>query len=91
VNERKPDATSALIHDLNNGLGAILGRCDLLLSLMPNHPDAKHVLGIREAAARMSERLCACQRSLPSPQSTVPNPSAREPRKTGVEPKHESA
>ena len=57
MNEPTPDAASALFHDLNNGLGTIIGRCDLLLGLMANHPDLQHVLIIRETATRMAEQI----------------------------------
>lgn len=57
MNEPKPDPASALSHDLNNALGIIIGRCDLLLALMANHPDSQHVLIIRETATRMAEQM----------------------------------
>ena len=81
VNEPKPDAASTLFHDLNNGLGTIIGRCDLFLGLMANHPDLQHVLIIRETATRMADQIRSSPLPVPLSRSSAFGPLDSETSK----------
>jgi signal transduction histidine kinase len=53
-----------LTHDLNNGLGVVIGRCQILSELVPKDETIqRHLNGILEAARKMAIRMdkCVCQ------------------------------
>ena len=81
MNEPKPNPASALFHDFNNALGTIIGRCDLLLALLANHPDSQHVLIIRETATRMADQIRSSPLPVPLSRSSAFGPLDSETSK----------
>ena len=64
-----------VLHDLNNSLGVVMGRCELLADFVSKDAGAaKHLLAILDAARTMAKRIHG---------STCPHPESSS--KSGVE------
>jgi len=64
-----------LLHDLNNSLGVVIGRCELLADLVSEDAGAaKHLSAILDAAKTMAKRIQGSACPIPESSSKSPAP-----------------
>lgn len=60
--EELSQVVNLLVHDLNNGLSVIMGRCELLSSTLEEHDElTRQVMQIMAVARRMRDRIAESQ------------------------------